>query len=205
MRVCECGRVYIIILVYSGSSATYIRFETAAFVQMVDYRRCSRCDRLAKYFGRPVYGGGLCCCCLEMDEVAMSRKSTRAKLQGRLLHSTLTSVLEAGSVWDRVADMLTCSVDDVCRKHRMMAARVLWTRLLLGVRPHAQYGLGNDFDLHAFLQLYSVNISHHNPFWVFYMSYTIAQGRLLNVIISWIGIDLPVTLAGILKGRPEVQ
>ena len=177
-------------------------------MQMFDYRRyrrCNRCGRLATYFGRPVMGGGLCCLCLEMDEVAMSRKSTRAKLQGRLLHSTLTSVLEAGFVWDRIADMLTCSVDDVCRKHRMMAARVLWTRLLLGVRPHAQYDLGNDFDLHAFLQLYDVNISHHNAFWVFYLSYTRAQGRLLDAIISWIGIDLPVALAGILKSRPVVQ
>ena len=180
MRVCECGRVCIIILIYSGPSATYIRFETAAFVRMVDDRRCSRCDRLAKYFGRPVYGGGLCCCCLEMDEVAMSRKSTRAKLQGRLLHSTLTSVLEAGSVWDRVADMLTCSVDDVGRKYRMNAARKLWTRLLLGVRPHDSYDLGNDLDLHVFLQVYHVNIRRHNPFWHFYVSYTIAQGRLLD-------------------------
>ena len=198
----------IIILIYSGSSATYMRFATAAFVQMFDYRRyrrCNRCGRLATYFGRPVMGGGFCCLCLEMDEVAMSRKSTRAKLQGRLLHSTLTSVLEAGFVWDRIADMLTCSVDDVCRKYRMNAARKLWTRLLLGVRPHDSYDLGNDLDLHVFLQVYHVNIRHHNPFWVFYVSYTIAQGRLLDVIISWIGIDLPVALAGILKGRPVVQ
>ena len=135
----------------------------------------------------------------------MSRKSTRAKLQGRLLHSTLTSVLEAGSVWDRVADMLTCSVDDVGRKYRMNAARELWTRLLLGVRPHDSYDLGNDLDLHAFLQVYHVSIRGHNPFWHFYISYTIAQVRLLDEIISWIGIDLPVALAGILKSRPVVQ
>ena len=83
----------------------------------------------------------------------MSRKSTRAKLQGRLLHSTLTSVLEAGSVWDRVADMLTCSVDDVGRKYRMNAARKLWTRLLLGVRPQDSYDLGIDLDLHVFSQV----------------------------------------------------
>ena len=141
-----------------------------------------------------------------MDEVAFVRKSTRAKLQGRLLRSTLASVLEAGSVWDHVADMLTGSFDDVCRKYQMQAAQKLWTWLLLGFRLDGQFAVLYDLDFHVFLQEYHVNRRRATAFWVFRVAYTRpCLGRLLDEIISWIGIDLPEALAGILKSRPVVQ